>query len=197
MRLFVLIITLGLLTSCKAQNKNDMKTFNIEIFEKNKDHLNHYTFSKEDGTIVEQNRWQFGYEEVITKKDSSIKTYYKYYENGNLKLIGDFFPNDFEKGIWKEYDEQGNLIKETDYDTPYKFTWEDILAFIKEKEIDMNGDHFEVGRNVVENKPVWSIFHNIENSDLINVIGIDGNTGEVFQENTIGIPMEDDDIDSE
>ncbi|WP_165605766.1 hypothetical protein [Flavivirga aquatica] len=52
-----------------------------------------------------------------------------------MKLTGEFFPNDFEKGIWKEYDEEGNLIKETDYDAPYKYTWEDILSFIKKRGI--------------------------------------------------------------
>lgn len=189
---FILGFLIIILNTCSAQKETTMKTFDIENFNKNKDHLNRYTFITEDSISVKQNRWQFGFEEIITKKGALISTYKKYYNSGKLKLKGDFFPNDFEKGTWKEYDEQGKLIKETNYDAPYKFTWEDILIFIKERKIDINCNNFEVGRNIVKERPVWSITYNKKGTDLLSIIGIYGDTGEVFQESEIEAPIEED-----
>jgi len=92
------------------------------------------------------------------------------------------------KGVWKEYDEQGNLIKETDYDAPYKFAWEDILVLIKERGIDMKHEQFEVGRNIVDNRPIWGVIYGKKDSDKLGVIGIYGDTGEVFQESEKDYP---------
>ncbi|WP_010522540.1 hypothetical protein [Aquimarina agarivorans] len=180
--LFIYLYIIVSFTDCKAQKKNNMKTFDIESFNKHKDHLNNYSFKNNNGDLIQQDRWQFGFEEIVTKKENLISTYYKFYENGQLKLQGDFYPNDFEKGIWKEYDEQGNLIEETDYDAPYKFTWEDILKLIEKRGIDMTHENFEIGRNIVDNRPVWGIIYGKEESDKLGIIGIYGDTGEIFQE---------------
>lgn len=187
---FILGFLLITLNACTAQKDTKMKTFDIENFNKNKNHLNHHSFIKNDSTSVKQSRWQFGFEEIITKKDNLISTYYKYYESGKLKIEGDFFPNDFEKGIWKEYDEQGKILKETNYDALYKFTWEDILEFITKRKIDINGNNFEVGRNIVEGRPVWGITYNKKETDMLSMIGIYGDNGELFQESEIDAPIE-------
>ena len=185
-------IVLLLFCACKAQNNQQqttqMKTFDIATFNKNKNHLNEYFFITKNGTTIKQNQWQYGYEEVIKPKGTYIFTYNKYYNTGKLKLTGDFYPYDFEKGIWKEYDEQGNLIKETDYDAPYKFTWEDILAFIKKRGIDMDNEYLEIGRNIVNGKPVWSIIWEKEDKSSLRIVGIDGITGKIFQENDRDYP---------
>lgn len=185
----ILILLLVIINACSAQKKEIMKTFDIKTFNNNKNHLNRYSFIIKDDTTVEQHRWQFGYEEIITKKNSLTSTFYKYYENGELKLKGDFFPDDFQKGVWKEYDEQGNLINEINHDASYKFTWEDILKFIKEKKLDMNHNQFSVSRSFgygTENlgketaHPFWSITHPFKNKYKLNIIIIDGVTGDVI-----------------
>ena len=144
-----------------------------------------------DSTRVEQNRWQFGFEEVITKNKALLSTHNKYYESGKIKFTGDFFPNDFEKGIWKEYNEKGDLIKETNYDAPYKFTWEDILKLIEERKLDMTHDQFQVSRSFgfgTENigqeseRPFWAITHGIEGRYILGVIIIDGIDGSIIKE---------------
>ncbi|MFD2592285.1 hypothetical protein ACFSTE_15715, partial [Aquimarina hainanensis] len=135
-----------------------MKTFDIETFEKNKID-NEYKIVTKDSTIIKQGLWHSGYEEIISYKGSYIQTYNKYYKTGILKLTGDFYSNDFEKGVWKEYDEQGNLIKETDYDAPYKFTWEDVLKLIKERKIDMSHEQFRVIRGSSEKGTSWAIVY--------------------------------------
>ncbi|MFD2592287.1 hypothetical protein ACFSTE_15725, partial [Aquimarina hainanensis] len=127
-----------------------MKTFDVEQFNKNKIN-NRYTYISKDSTKVEQSTWQFGYEETITKQNDFFQVYNKYYKDGTLKVTGEFFPDDFLKGIWKEYDEQGNLVKETDYDAPYKFTWEDILKLIKERKLDMDAYGFLITRGTSDN----------------------------------------------
>ena len=50
-----------------------------------------------------------------------------YWRNGNIHLKG--LQWNFRKGIWYEFDMDGNLVGQTDYDAPYAFTWEDVLEF--------------------------------------------------------------------
>ncbi len=187
----LLIITL--ITSCKAQNNNlkqdTMKTFDIETFEKNKIG-NEYNTILKDSTVVKQRKMQFDYYEIIKPKNSYFQTRNRYYSNGKLKSTVQDFPNDFLAGVMKEYDQQGNLIKETDYDKPYKFTFKDVLKVIKKRGIDMNGYYFELGRNVVDGKPVWSIIWEKEDKSSLQIIGINGITGKVFLENDKDYPNE-------
>ena len=201
MKKLIFIGLLTLITSCKAQKNNlknnQMKTFDIETFEKNKNHLNEYSFITKDSSVIEQGEWQFGYEETIKPKGLYLQTYNKYFKNGKILMTGDFFPNDFEKGVWKEYNEQGNLITETDYDAPYKFTWEDILEFIKERKIDMGTPQFQVNRNFdfgnfdesKKDKPFWAITYE-DGSDTMKVIILDGITGKMIKEFNEDYPIE-------
>ncbi len=179
-------LLLVLFIHCKAQNNTQkttqMKTFDIETFEKNKID-NEYKIVTKDSTEIIQGQWHSGYDEIIKHKESHIQTYNKYYNTGTLKLTGDFYPRNFEKGIWKEYDEQGHLIKETDYDAPYTFTWEDILKLIKDRKLDMDAYGFEIFRGSNEKGTTWSITYNKSEKDmLLSIILIDGITGKIIKE---------------
>ncbi|QKX07087.1 hypothetical protein HN014_19930 [Aquimarina sp. TRL1] len=169
-----------------------MKTFDVEQFNKNKIN-NRYTYISKDSTKVEQSTWQFGYEETITKQNDFFQVYNKYYKDGTLKVTGEFFPDDFLKGVWKEYDEQGNLVKETDYDAPYKFTWEDVLKLIKERKIDMSHEQFRVIRGSSEKGTSWAIVYDKPKThDRLGVINIDGITGKITREAEIDYPADGD-----
>ena len=75
----------------------------------------------------------------LTYKNSYFKIIKVYNNNGDIKLKGiGFNGNAFQKGIWYEFDEQGNLIKEIDYDKPYKFTFEDLLKFCEKEKIQVD-----------------------------------------------------------
>jgi antitoxin component YwqK of YwqJK toxin-antitoxin module len=197
MKQFLYIIIILTITSCKSQSTNNtkkdtMKTFNIETFNKNKIG-NEYNFKLEDGTKINQQELPNNeYIERINPKNSYFQTLNRYYySNKKLKSTVQLFPNDFLAGVMKEYDQFGNLTNETDYDKPYKYTWEDILKYIKQRKFDMNAYGFEVGRNVVDGKPVWSIIYNKSDEDMkLGVIGLDGITGEIFQESEIDYPLE-------
>ncbi|SIS48019.1 hypothetical protein SAMN05421766_102203 [Zobellia uliginosa] len=189
-------ILLVLFTNCKAQNDpqktTKMKTFDIETFNKNKNRLNEYTFISDDSTVTKQSDDVYEYYETVKSKESFFQSINRYYKSGNIKLEGQIFQNFFQKGIWKEYDEKGNLIKETDYDAPYKFIWEDILKLIKNRKLDMDAYGFEVTRSFgfgTENigketeKPFWAITYNKSEEDmLLGVIIIDGITGKIIKE---------------
>ncbi|MDO6807644.1 hypothetical protein Q4603_03445 [Zobellia galactanivorans] len=198
------ILLLMLFTNCKAQNNSQkttiMKTFDIETFNKNKNHLNEYTFVDNDSTVTKQSDDNYEYYETIKPKESFFQSINRYYKNGNIKLEGQIFQHFFQKGIWKEYDEHGNLIKETDYDAPYKFTWEDISKLIKDRKLDMDAYGFEVTRSFgfgtanigkETEKPFWAITYNKSEEDmLLGVIIIDGVTGKIIKEYDEPYPSE-------
>ncbi len=180
---FLLMFVTGCIAQNPAQKTTKVKTFDIETFEKNKNHLNEYFFISKDSSIIEQRKRQFGYYEIIKPKDSYFQTRNSYFENGNLKSTVQDFPNDFLAGIMKEYDEQGHLIKETDYDAPYTFTWEDILKLIKDRKLDMDAYGFRITRGSSEKGTSWSITYNKSEKDmLLGIILIDGITGKIIKE---------------
>ncbi len=179
---FLFMFVTGCIAQNHAQKTTKFKTFDIETFEKNKID-NEYKIVTKDSTEIIQGQWHSGYDEIIKYKESHIQTYNKYYSTGTLKLTGDFYPRDFEKGIWKEYDEQGHLIKETDYDAPYTFTWEDILKLVKDRKLDMDAYGFEIFRGSSEKGTTWSITYNKSEKDmLLGIILIDGITGKIIKE---------------
>ena len=60
-----------------------------------------------------------------------------YYLNGNIKAKGLYFVyNGFQKGLWYYFDEQGNLTDSIDHDKPFRFTFEQVLAFAREEGLE-------------------------------------------------------------
>lgn len=179
----LLIITL--ITSCKAQNnnkkQNTMKTFDIETFNKNKTQTE-YNFITKDSTVIEQDEDYDEYYETIKPKNSYFQTINRYYKSGKLKSTVERFPNNFLAGILKKYDQQGTLIKETDYDKPFKFTFDDILKFIKKRGIDMKAHDFILSRGKINGKLSWDITWEKEDKTGLRRAWIDGVTGKITKE---------------
>ncbi len=178
-------LILTLMTSCKAK-KNDlkqktMKTFDIETFNKNKIQTE-YNFITKDSTVIEQYESSGEYREIIKLKNSYFHTFKKYYSNGKLKSTVERFPNNFLAGVMKEYDQQGTLIKETDYDKPFKFTFDDILKFIKKRGIDMKAHDFILSRGKINGKLSWDITWEKEDKTGLRRAWIDGVTGKITKE---------------
>ena len=93
-------------------------------------------------------------------------TYKEYYNRtATLKLVGKYYYNDFDCGIWKEYDENGYLIDEYDQDAPYKnYPWEKVEKFVKEElKLDLFDKNVSIRRNVSDktNIPVWIIHYKV------------------------------------
>ena len=114
-------------------------------------------------------------------------------------------------GVWYEYDENGHLIKETNYDKNYKFSFNQVLDFCMSKKMILEkgdipktegGFHTKIRRYSLENKPVWIIeyqdgikpevrpFSDGEISgekSIYEQIILDGETGKIISEKTIGL----------
>ncbi|WP_375605399.1 hypothetical protein [Flavobacterium davisii] len=111
-----------------------------------------------------------------------------YYSNGNIKRKGVGFNNWFCKGTWYEFSEDGKLIKETNYDEPYKFTFEKILQFCEKEKIPLtkgpitNGVHSQINRTYDEKfkQNVWYVSW-FKQTDLIEIFVLDGESGKLLE----------------
>ena len=125
-----------------------------------------------------------GYVTTKQKKNSLFGESRYYFLNGNLKESGEYYFQDFHCGIWKEYDEKGNLLKETDMDKPYKkYSWQNILAFAKKRNIDLYDDQTFVDRDINEsNIPYWNISWLDKDEGFFRDIAIDARNGHIIKE---------------
>ena len=76
-----------------------------------------------------------------------------YYVNGNIKEKGLTYVQGFDKGIWHEFDPSGKLVKDTNYDKPFIFTFEDVAKYCEQ-----NGIKIEKGYESLEGKGVKGSF---------------------------------------
>lgn len=113
--------------SCVAQKDKTMKTndrFDYEYYKKKigKDKIDNQVYKESDSTLVQI---------LISHDENSvymiepmsfvmyIRNYYKH--NNRLKREGHFFLySSVRVGTWREYDDKGNLIKETDENAKFK-----------------------------------------------------------------------------
>ncbi|WP_054509344.1 hypothetical protein [Chryseobacterium sp. ERMR1:04] len=156
MREVFLIMILFFLIGCDGQSKtndknNPKKTriFNIENFEKNKgkgkitDHPDMYDYETKDFHVVTQYGTTFTskghekeYMENIDQKFSPLKYNYIYDQSGSLKHETMNFNNSIV--YVREYDKNGKLIKDTNFDKSFKHTFEQIREIVlKEKKVDI------------------------------------------------------------
>ncbi len=139
-----------------------------------------------------------GYVVYLCKNDSGyLKTRYRkgglfgeyryYFLNGNIQETGEYFLREFKCGIWREYDIEGNLIKETDMDKPYRmYSWQNILLFIKEHNIDLYDEHTIVDRYVDElNVPYWYISWRDKEKKVFRGITIDARNGQITADDVL------------
>ncbi len=145
-----------------------------------------------DGTYVELDTGNYGKGYVETPLNSYFTLSKGYYKNSNIKMKGLVFNwFAFQKGIWYEFNEDGQLIKETDYDKYYKSTFEDILKFCEREHIEVKkgpilqstGFHTAIRRGyslLMDNVSWWEIDW-LKRSDLIETIKLNGNTGVVVE----------------
>ena len=141
MKTFYLYIVLLFSLGCKAQefDLRDMKRFDEKVF---KDW-------EVDTEYVQMYDWdrflKKGDERVrIIKTDSFIqvefssitnpyKNRYKYDIRTKRLILQSYFFYNCPIGIWKDWSKTGKLIKEVDYDKPYKLRAKDIITLVNQK----------------------------------------------------------------
>ncbi|WP_421498068.1 hypothetical protein V8245_06465 [Flavobacterium columnare] len=197
-----LLLLLLFFKTCSAQQKNnttmeeptitkDFEKFDYTLFNKYKTTVNptskDYFVEKtlESGLYIEM--FEDTYRE--TPKNSYFTLVKGYYKNGNIIRKGLTLNNNIQCMIstWYEFSEDGKLIKETNYDAPYKFTFEQILQFCEKEKIPLTrgpitgGIHTEIARGIDNaiKKNVWYISW-FKQSDLIETFVLDAETGKVI-----------------
>ena len=141
MKTFYLYIVLLFSLGCKAQefDLRNMKRFDEKVF---KDW-------EKDNLYVQMYDWdrflKKGDERVrIIKTDSFIqvefssitnpyKNKYKYDIRTKRLILQSYFFYNCQIGIWKDWSKTGKLIKEVDYDKPYKLRIKDIITLVNQK----------------------------------------------------------------
>ena len=185
MKLFFLTILFFSLFGCKGQIKtkqNTMKTFDIELFNENKI-KDVYSFKLNDSIRIEQNEWNDEYTSIIKPENSLFETLELYYKNGKLKSVIERFEKNFVVR-YKDYDEQGNLIKEEDLDEPFTYSWEEIKKYLLAHKVDNIAEQvIEVSRWNDTEETTWTLEYYGEYNDIKGkyLIVLDGKTGEELE----------------
>ncbi|WP_316826790.1 hypothetical protein [Pedobacter miscanthi] len=116
-----------------------------------------------------------------------------YYNNGNIHEYNNFFSIELEVGIWKYYDEQGNLTKTVDKDLGYKFTLNDVIAFGKKNDVDFHHDgNLQRGFSDRFKKNVWTVswIEDLPAGDRVeHVCILDGDNGTVLERKKEDAPI--------
>ena len=138
-------------------------------------------FTDSMGYVIYLEKNDDGYLKKRWREDSLFGEYRYYFLNGNIQESGEYFLREFKCGVWREYDIEGNLIKETDMDKPYRVhSWQNILLFIKEHNIDLYDEQTFVDRYVDElNVPYWYVRWRNMDKHIFRGVTIDARNGRV------------------
>ena len=144
-------------------------------------------FTDSMGYVIYLEKNDDGYLKKRWREDSLFGEYRYYFLNGNIQESGEYFLREFKCGVWREYDIEGNLIKETDMDKPYKkYSWQNILLFIKEHNIDLYGEQTSLDRYVDElNVPYWYISWRDKEKKVFRGITIDARNGQITADDVL------------
>lgn len=195
----IFMILLCCLNICKAQKKdrltNNDKT--MEKFEKNKyGELTldpEFIHSKNDTSYLSRDKKIriISEDETIQVEEKEIDSPYEltksyYTKNNQLKLsINKFYSLSY--GFLREYDENGNLIKEKDLDKNYKFSINDLIKKMKNEfgiditDINKTQDVYRYSLNKKVDKAFYEVSIKSEiGGEVLKQFLIDGNTGKLL-----------------
>lgn len=139
-----------------------------------------------------------GYSKKITREDEDFGTLYTYHPSGMLKTTGMYYKDYFAKGTWYWYNQRGLINRLEEYDKQYRFTWEDVLTFMQEKQIKKENVMYirrGVEQDKNQKKPYWyvtKITGRDSNNKPTTAIGyeLDGNTGKILKEESLDFSLE-------
>ncbi len=187
MKTIVVITILFVLLCCNEQEKKQQKItqkkteITTETFNKNKVN-DEYNFVLDSQTKIRQYGKENSFIEITTpSKPELFQTQKEYFKNGNLHLKFVYFERDFIK-FKKEYDETGKLIDDINYDIPFKFTFEQLLALLKKEydAIDIFDTNTVITRGVIEEGTIWEVEWK-KTFGRRETLKVDGITGEVLE----------------
>lgn len=173
--------------AASANEPSDMERFDVAKF--NKDLVdNERNLIDNSGNRIHQYKTKDGYHEDLTRPKSYFFLSRSFYKDGRLEEKGERFHGDgFFKGIWTNYDEKGHVIKQVDYDAPFKFSWDNILVLMKDRNIDPADNFTYVNREVNASGPFWIISWDTkavtsDGKKILKGIFVNGETGTTSKE---------------
>ncbi|WP_255572375.1 hypothetical protein [Cellulophaga sp. HaHa_2_1] len=197
MKKWLVILLYYLLISCIGQEKSKTiptenikqkkimttEKFDIATFEENKVD-GEYNFIKKDGTKVRQTEGVNDYSVYEYPEPPSFFMKFKRFSKETKILQQDVtrFPNRF-LVLRLEYDNNGKLMEEQNYNIPYKFTFEQLLLLLKNEQdtIDIfDKKNTTIGRKSDESGTFWFITY-YKVPMRREVIKVDGVTGEILE----------------
>ncbi len=144
----------------------------------------------DDGTHVVYEEQSNGYIKKISISDSYFMIIKRFYKNGNIAAKGLSINNgDFFNGVWYYFDEAGKFVGEVNYDTPFVFTFENLLNYLQSQKIPvtMSSDKYglptRIYREIIDQVPIWKIEWMKDTTNIPNTIeqiNIDGKTGKIL-----------------
>jgi hypothetical protein len=191
----ICVLTLIILIGCGCGGRkgdggisNDKTTvtrvFDVHGFNKNKNEFNEYSFRMNDSTLVRQQETAESFYEFISREGADFEEVYEYYKTGGLKSSFLCFQYDFMAGIYREYDKEGELIKEDDLDKDFIFSWENIKQYLAAHNVKSIGNQvISVNRTNHENS-VWILEFEGSYKEYkrgVFIITLDGITGEEIE----------------
>jgi hypothetical protein len=188
----LLIICFIGLTGCinlrHSQSNKKQKTIErFDLLKFNKSQKNNVLiYSLKDGTVVKQTDSGEIYLEERKKLNSPFTIKFVYYKSSLLlKGGGTFFYNN-PMGTFKEYDDNGKLIREINYDSKYAFSIQNLIEKVNhDYNIDLNtsATNISINRYVddVMSLPEYALKIPI-NENSFRYVLLNGNTGGVIKD---------------
>ena len=141
MKTFYLYIVLLLSLGCKAQefDLRDMKRFDEKVFkdwEVNRQYVQMYDwdrFLKKGDERVRIIKTDSFIQVEVSNIANPYKNKNKYDIRTKRLILQSYFFYNCQIGIWKDWSKTGKLIKEVDYDKPYKLRAKDIITLVNQK----------------------------------------------------------------
>lgn len=141
MKTFYLYIVLLLSLGCKAQefDLRDMKRFDEKVFkdwEVDTQYVQIYDwdrFLKKRDERVRIIKTDSFIQVEVSSIANPYKNKYKYDIHTKRLILQSYFFYNCPIGIWKDWSKTGKLIKEVDYDEPYKLSVKDIITLVNQK----------------------------------------------------------------
>ncbi|MFL0065912.1 hypothetical protein V2595_09765 [Tenacibaculum maritimum] len=183
-----IVLVVSTICSCNSQHKKKrykmMESFDIEVFDKNKNAMNEYIYQLNDDTVVKQQELSECYYSFLKEKKNLFEYVYEYRKDGVLKSSFRSFPNDFIAGILREYDEKGILVKEEDLEKPFVYSWEDIQNYLFNHKVEnIQEQVVRISRWSDEEATTWTLDFYGEYDDVKGrfVVLLNGITGEELE----------------
>jgi hypothetical protein len=198
------------LLGCSAQNRPAVSqqkkdTMYIPKITKDFEKFDMALYNRLEKKSVDRNEWLpdgryiqvFDLNDTYVYRESHKDSYFQivktFYKNGNIKTKGLEFNTinlgTFSKGIWYQFDEQGKLIKEIDYDKDFTFGFNDVVAFCTKENISLktgvikygSGMHTYITRTSgSSSSPSEWIVKWLKLPDVIEEIRLNGTTGSII-----------------